>query len=75
LSLRELLLGPAPVAAHMFTKSTYNITRERAWRGIWEKELSNVLEEYVNGQRDAGYDSTDDFHRFVLSITFLFPEE
>ncbi|KAJ2932929.1 hypothetical protein H1R20_g4143, partial [Candolleomyces eurysporus] len=52
------------------TKSVKNITRERAWRPLWENELSNVAYEYKNGQIDAGYQPNDDFHQAIARWTW-----
>ncbi|KAJ2923158.1 hypothetical protein H1R20_g13935, partial [Candolleomyces eurysporus] len=50
------------VPSHSAVKSPQNITRERGWHPIWEKELANVLHFYRTGQFDAGYFPNDDFH-------------
>ncbi|GJJ14738.1 hypothetical protein Clacol_009005 [Clathrus columnatus] len=44
-------------------RSIRNITRERNWRPIWEKELKNVLEAWRSGQLDIGYEHGNEFHR------------
>ncbi|KAF8998666.1 hypothetical protein BDQ17DRAFT_1247363, partial [Cyathus striatus] len=46
-------------------KSTYNITRERGWRPIWEKELGNVVYEYKSGKVASGYVDTDEVHSMI----------
>jgi len=43
-------------------KSVYNITRERGWRAIWEKEVENVAHEYKLGMVDAGFIANDPVH-------------
>ena len=43
-------------------KSVYNITRERGWRPIWEKELGNVAHEYKLGMVGAGFIVNDPVH-------------
>ena len=52
-------------------KSTKNITRERAWRPLYESELANVQHEYKTGLIDAGYHPNDELHRCVAA--FLLP--
>ncbi|KAJ2912735.1 hypothetical protein MD484_g7671, partial [Candolleomyces efflorescens] len=52
----------ADVPSHSAVKSPQNITRERGWRPIWEKDLANVLHFYRTGQMEAGYLPNDDFH-------------
>ncbi|RXW18835.1 hypothetical protein EST38_g7018 [Candolleomyces aberdarensis] len=52
----------ADVPSHSAVKSPQNITRERGWRPIWEKELANLLHFYRTGQFEAGYLPNDDFH-------------
>ncbi len=46
-------------------KSVYNITRERGWRPIWEKELGNVAHEYQIGKVKADYIEGDPVHLYV----------
>lgn len=43
-------------------KSVFNITRERGWRPIWEKELGNVLHEYIVGKEIAQFQENDTIH-------------
>ena len=43
-------------------KSVYNITRERGWRPIWEKELGNIAHEYQSGKAAAGFVENDSVH-------------
>ncbi|EPQ49861.1 hypothetical protein GLOTRDRAFT_51480 [Gloeophyllum trabeum ATCC 11539] len=50
---------------HVFVKSTYNITRERAWRPLWEKEMANVLESWRLGKDDSGYHPEDPIHHGI----------
>ena len=44
-------------------KSTKNITRERAWRPIWERDLANIAHVYKSGAIEAGYHPNDPFHQ------------
>jgi len=46
-------------------KSVFNITRERAWRTLWEKELGNIAHEYKVGMATAGFVENDDIHAYV----------
>ncbi|KAG2003177.1 citrate synthase I [Coprinopsis cinerea AmutBmut pab1-1] len=50
------------VASHNALKSPDNITRERNWRPLWEKDLANVLYFYRAGQEAAGFHPNNDFH-------------
>ncbi|KAJ7185212.1 hypothetical protein C8R46DRAFT_881931, partial [Mycena filopes] len=61
--LPELELDTVP--AHMSVKSVYNITRERGWRPIWEKELANVKYAYETGKIAAGFHPQDPIHEGV----------
>jgi hypothetical protein len=56
-------LDPNLVPPHKSVKSVYNITRERGWRPIWEKELANVLHMYTDGKLAAGYHPEDPIHK------------
>ncbi|KAJ6596489.1 hypothetical protein B0H10DRAFT_1828332, partial [Mycena sp. CBHHK59/15] len=58
--LPDLELDTVP--AHLSVKSAYNITRERGWRPIWEKELANVEYAYESGKIASGYHSQDPIH-------------
>ncbi|KAJ7163849.1 hypothetical protein C8R43DRAFT_879192 [Mycena crocata] len=53
------------VPAHLSVKSVYNITRERGWRPIWEKELANVKYAYESGKMAAGFHPEDPIHQGV----------
>ncbi|KAJ6470227.1 hypothetical protein C8R47DRAFT_988782, partial [Mycena vitilis] len=67
-ALRQLYLPDLEleaVPAHRSVKSVYNITRERGWRPIWEKELANVKYEYESGRMAAGYHPEDPIHKGV----------
>ncbi|KAF9554090.1 hypothetical protein CPC08DRAFT_644758, partial [Agrocybe pediades] len=46
-------------------KSVYNVTRERGWRSIYEKDLSNVLYEYQRRKLAVGYCEEDKRHKGV----------
>jgi hypothetical protein len=59
------------VPAHLSVKSVYNITRERGWRPIWEKELANVKYAYETGKIAAGFHPEDPIHKCVISAGFL----
>ncbi|KAF7310286.1 hypothetical protein MIND_00402600 [Mycena indigotica] len=62
-SFPELSLEVVP--AHRSVKSVYNITRERNWRPLWEKELANVRYQYEAGKIEAGYHPADPIHQEV----------
>ncbi|KAJ7082929.1 hypothetical protein B0H15DRAFT_803055 [Mycena belliarum] len=67
-SLRQIYLPDLEletVPAHLSVKSVYNITRERGWRPIWEKELANVKYAYESGKMAAGYHPEDPIHQGV----------
>jgi hypothetical protein len=51
---------------HKSVKSVYNITCERGWRPIWEKELANVHHMYSTGKIAAGFHPEDPIHEFSL---------
>lgn len=53
------------IPAHRSVKSVYNITRERGWRPIWEKELANVKYTYETGKIAAGFRPEDPIHEYV----------
>jgi len=38
------------IPAHKAVKSVFNITREHAWRPLWEKDLGNIQFEYKAGK-------------------------
>ncbi|KAJ7182577.1 hypothetical protein C8R43DRAFT_868246 [Mycena crocata] len=61
--LPDLSLEAVP--AHHSVKSVYNITRERGWRPIWEKELANVKYAYKSGKVASGYHPEDPIHAGV----------
>ena len=44
-TLMQPFLPEDRLPAFKTVKSVYNITRERGWRPIWEKELGNVAHE------------------------------
>ena len=44
-------------------KSVYNITRERAWRSLWHKELGNIAHIYQIGKAASGYVEIDSIHQ------------
>ncbi|KAF7307411.1 hypothetical protein MIND_00535500 [Mycena indigotica] len=67
-SFPELSLELVP--AHRSVKSVYNITRERNWRPLWEKDLANIRFQYETGKIDAGYHPTDPIHQQVLFLPF-----
>ncbi|KAH6903748.1 hypothetical protein BKA70DRAFT_1110640 [Coprinopsis sp. MPI-PUGE-AT-0042] len=46
-------------------KSTKNITRERSWRPLYEKDLSNISHVYKTGQIAAGFHPNDAFHEGI----------
>ncbi|KAF8911450.1 hypothetical protein CPB84DRAFT_1671914 [Gymnopilus junonius] len=48
-------------------KSTFNITRERSWHPLWEKELSNVTHEYQLGKIASGFHQGDPTHVAISS--------
>jgi len=53
-------------------KSVFNITRERGWRTLWEKELGNIAHEYKIGMATSGFVENDDIHVYVESaVIFL----
>ncbi|KAF8985790.1 hypothetical protein BDQ17DRAFT_1436501 [Cyathus striatus] len=58
-------LPEAQLPAFRTVKSTYNITRERGWRPLWEKELANVVYEYNSGKITSGYVESDDIHSMI----------
>ncbi|KAJ7863354.1 hypothetical protein B0H14DRAFT_3444217 [Mycena olivaceomarginata] len=67
-SLRQIYLPDLPLdslPAHRSVKSVYNITRERGWRPIWEKELANVKYAYETGKISAGFHPEDPIHQGV----------
>ncbi|KAF8996700.1 hypothetical protein BDQ17DRAFT_1329777 [Cyathus striatus] len=64
-------LPEAQLPAFRAVKSTYNITRERGWRPLWEKELSNVVYEYKAGKVTSGYVDSDDIHSFRMISYWL----
>ncbi|CAK5270489.1 unnamed protein product [Mycena citricolor] len=67
-SLRQLLypdLSLEIVPAHRSVKSVYNITCERGWRPIWEKELANVKHEYESGKVASGFHPDNPIHEGV----------
>ncbi|KAF8179208.1 hypothetical protein BJ912DRAFT_855711 [Pholiota molesta] len=51
--------------AHKAVKSIYNVTRERNWRPIWEKELGNVAFEYTSGKGLIGFHQDNPIHEGV----------
>ncbi|KAJ7216981.1 hypothetical protein GGX14DRAFT_601649 [Mycena pura] len=62
-ALPELSVEELP--AHRSVKSVYNITRERNWRPLWEKELANVKYQYETGKIEAGYHPQDPIHQEI----------
>jgi len=58
----QLFLDLDTLPAHVFVKSTKNITRERGWRPIWEKELANIHADWSGGKLEAGFHPGDDIH-------------
>ncbi|KAF9033382.1 hypothetical protein BJ165DRAFT_1598800 [Panaeolus papilionaceus] len=66
-TLRALVqpMLPENLPAFRTTKSTFNITRERAWGPLYKKELSNVLCFYNAGKIRIGYQEDDQYHRDV----------
>jgi hypothetical protein len=50
-------------------KSVYNITRERGWRSIWEKELGNVAHEYQIGRTAVGFVEADPIRMCYLQFS------
>jgi hypothetical protein len=74
LGMDRNLLNPeydANLPAAVATTSTNNITRERGWRPLWERELENVLAAWRTGQEEYGYDAQDLFHKYVKFRFFL----
>ncbi|KAJ7868533.1 hypothetical protein B0H14DRAFT_2572268 [Mycena olivaceomarginata] len=66
--LRQIYLPDLPLdslPAHRSVKSVYNITRERGWCLIWEKELANVKYAYETGKISAGFHPEDPIHQGV----------
>ncbi|KAJ3502730.1 hypothetical protein NMY22_g18492 [Coprinellus aureogranulatus] len=55
-------ISEAQVPSHSAVKSPQNVTRERSWRPLWEKELANILHFYRVGQNEVGFQANDDFH-------------
>ncbi|KAF9548622.1 hypothetical protein CPC08DRAFT_648378 [Agrocybe pediades] len=55
-------LSRESIPAFKSVKSTKNIVRERAWRPIYHKELSNVLYEHNLGLVTSGYQENDALH-------------
>jgi len=53
------------IPAHTFVKSVFNITRERAWRPLWENELGQIKVEWESGQIEAGYHPNDPLHEGI----------
>ncbi|EAU82186.2 hypothetical protein CC1G_10588 [Coprinopsis cinerea okayama7 len=53
------------VPAVRASDSRTNITRERNWRPLWEKELSNIEYFYLNGKIESGFHPNDEFHQMV----------
>jgi hypothetical protein len=46
-------------------KSVFNITRERNWRPLYEKDLANVLHFYQSGKVESGFLENDPIHLYV----------
>jgi hypothetical protein len=67
--LLDLPLDSLP--AHRSVKSVYNITRERGWRPIWEKELANVKYAYETGKISAGFHPEDPIHQCVYCSSLI----
>lgn len=55
--------------AHRSVKSIYNITRERSWRPLWEKELGNIKHEYLGGKLEAGFREGVYVHQCVCCVS------
>lgn len=55
---------------HVFVKSVHNITRERAWRPLYENELSAVQHEWLIGKLTSGFCPENPIHKYVTRISF-----
>lgn len=67
-NLAQPFLSTDDLPAFRTTKSIFNITRERAWRPIFEKDLSNVLYFYNAGKLRIGFQADDPLHEYVPSF-------
>lgn len=63
--LYQPYLDPQVIAPHRAVKSIFNVTRERGWRPIWEKDLGNVKHAYISGKVDAGFHEDKPLHEYV----------
>lgn len=52
----------AEVPASMHVKSVYNITRERAWGPLHQKELANIRNNWDEGRIATGYHASNPLH-------------
>ncbi|KAF7293373.1 hypothetical protein MIND_01114100 [Mycena indigotica] len=67
-TLRQAAFEALPLdqlPAHRSVKSVYNITRERNWRPLWEKDLANIKFQYESGKIGAGYHPQDPVHQEI----------
>ena len=55
-------ISEAEIPSFNAVKSIKNITRERSWRPLYEKDLANILYFYKSDQVDSGYQANDEFH-------------
>ncbi|KAJ3495134.1 hypothetical protein NLJ89_g10675 [Agrocybe chaxingu] len=55
-------LSEETLPSHKAVKSVSNITRERGWRPIWEKELGNLLFEFKAGRGTSGFHYGNTIH-------------
>ncbi|KAF8508002.1 hypothetical protein JB92DRAFT_3098153 [Gautieria morchelliformis] len=61
----ELGLSVETLPPHRFVKSVHNITRERGWCPLWNKDLKNVLLAWREGQLEVGYIDSNPTHRMM----------
>lgn len=45
-----------------------NITRERGWRPLWEKDLKNILDAWTMGQLRVDYRDGNRIHKYVYVL-------
>lgn len=54
--------------AHRAVKSVFNITRERGWRPLWDKELANIEAFYLAKVATVGLVLNDAMHQYVFTL-------
>ena len=63
-------LSEETLPAHRAVKSVFNITRERGWRPLWDKELANIEAFYLAKVATVGLIVNDAIHAYVYVIMF-----